>query len=202
MNLRLTVASLLGAVLIFVAPARGTSIRTGSSYGQIAATSSTAAAGIGTEYLVPLTPISPDDFDLLLQISPTSSFLNNPIQITIGLTSPPFFTSSTSTDSFGILNCNNDGSGTAGSNLGMVCTPTGNSTCDLSGATVNGNTITLPGACVTANETFFFDESTPGGAFASVTTVAATTTPEPSSLALIGISLVTLALLSRRRLLA
>jgi hypothetical protein len=198
--MRMTVVLLLIIVLISAAPAHGTSIRTGSSYGMISQTSTADSTGIGTEYLVPLTPIDPNDFDLLLQISPTSSSLGQQIQITINLAVPPFFTSSTSTDSFGILNCNSDG--TAGTNLGTVCTPTGNPSCDLSAATVSGDTITLPGACVAANETFFFDESTPGGAFAAVSAVTTTAAPEPSPLALLGVSLIPLALLSRHRLLA
>lgn len=199
MRMRPTVVLLLIIVLISAAPAHATSIRTGSSYGMISQNSTADSTGIGTEYLVPLTPIDPKDFDLLLQISPTSSSLGQQIQITINLASPPFLTSSTSTDSFGILNC--DSGGTAG-NLGTVCTPTGNPSCDLSTATVSGNTITLPGACVAANETFFFDESTPLGAFAAASAVTTTAAPEPSPLALLGVSLIPLALLSRRRLLS
>ncbi len=196
MNLRLTVALLLASALIFIAPARATSIRTGSSYGQIASTSLTDASGIGTEYLVPLTPIDPNDIDLLLQISSTSSFLNNPIQITINLAGTPFVAN---TAAFGILNCGSDG--TAGTNLGTVCTPASNPACDLSGVTGNGGTITLPGACIVANETFYFDEASTG-VFAAVSPVTATAAPEPSSLALTLVSLIPIALLSRRRLLA
>jgi hypothetical protein len=142
--------------------------------------------------LVPLTPINPDDIDLLLQISPTSPDLGDPLEVMLDLSTQSFVTN---TDNFGILNCGS--TGTAGSNLGTICTPITNPTCNLAGVSDNAGTITLPGSCIIAGETFYFDEAS-AGVFADVSPLTAT--PEPSSLALLGMGLISVAFFSRRRL--
>jgi hypothetical protein len=183
---------LFGTTLIFASSVRATSVRTGSSYGQI---SSSETSDIGTQSLVPLTPISTSYIDLLLQIGSGSPYLGDPIKVTAPLVSS--FISGT--DPFGILGCGSDG--TAGSTLGTVCTPMANPTCDLSGVTYSGGSLTLPGSCIVVGETFYFDESTSGvGTFATLSPVTSTPTPEPSGLALLGIGLIPLAFLSNRRL--
>lgn len=185
------VALFFGILLIGATSASANFIRTGSSYGQIA--SSQVETGIGTEYLVPLTPISSSDIDMLLQIDPASPNLNTQIQLTISLTAS--FQSGTT--NFGVLNC--DSNGTAGSNLGTVCTPTTNPLCDLTNVTPVGGTITIPGACIAGNETFYFDEASSTGSFAPVAPVSSVTAPEPSSVALLGIGLISLAFIRRRQ---
>jgi hypothetical protein len=191
MNIRLAAIFLLAGAALWVAPAGATSIRTGSSYGNI---SDSATSSIGTQYLVPLTPIDPADIDLLLQISATSPNFMDPIQVTVNL-SPAAFMPGTAT--FGIVAC-------PGANLGNVCTPASNPTCDLSGVTVKAGTITLPGSCNVANETFYFDEAlnpdNPNGVFGDISVVKPTSTPEPGSLELLALGLVSFALLSKRLL--
>jgi hypothetical protein len=192
MTARWSVSLLLGMALVFVGSARADRIRATSSYGQIGDSQTSA---IGTQSLVPLTPISDQDGDLLLQISPTSPDLGDPLEVTVTL-SPTEFIAGTGT--FGILEC------PGGTNLGSVCTPASNPACDLSAVSYVGGSLTLPAACDVANETFYFDEpmSTQGpftGAFAQVTPVTSSTMPEPSSLGLLGIGLISMMFLSRRR---
>ena len=185
MNVRLTLGLLVGTALIFASSARATGIRSGSPYG---IPSSCSTLSIETQCLVPLTPINPSDVDLVLQISPTSSDLGDSLQVTLDLSSTSFVTG---TDAFGILNC-------PGFNLGATCTPTTNPTCDLTGVTDVAGTITLPGSCDVANETLYFDLASTAGI--SVSPVTPTATPEPGSLALLGIAVIPVMLLSRRRL--
>jgi hypothetical protein len=193
MNVRLAVTMLFAAVLIFVAPARADSIRHGSSYGT--PNSTTSPTSVGTEYLVPLTPTSPTDFDVVLRISSSSPFLGDPIEVTLDLSTMPFVMG---TSTFGLIDCT--------TSVGNLTTPCGTSTsngtgCNLSGVTDIGGTITLPGACDVAGMVFYFDEASTMGVFAaSVTPVTAPTAPEPTSLVLLGISLIPLAFLSKRRL--
>jgi hypothetical protein len=192
MTARCSVMLLLGIALIFGGPARADRIRTGSSYGKIIQPQQSSA--IGTQSLVPLRPVSEQDGDLLLQISPTSPDLGDPLKVTLVL-SPTELIPGTGT--FGILEC-------PGLNLGTVCTPGTNPVCDLSGVSEVSGTITLPGACDVANETFYFDEPAATGqnpftgAFAQVSPVTPTV-PEPGSLALAGVGLLSLAFLSKRR---
>jgi hypothetical protein len=188
MKTKRTLVALLAAALLCATAARATTIRTGSSYGMI---SSSTSSSLGTDYLVPLTPISPSDFDLLLQISPTSPDLGDPLQVTLDLGSS--FISGD--DPFGILACNNNGM--AGTNLGAVCTPTSNPACDLTGVTDVAGSIVLPGSCDVANETFYFDLASTSGI--AVSPVTATLTPEPGSLSLLGLALFSLVIFSRRR---
>jgi PEP-CTERM motif len=192
MNVRLLVTLLLGTALIFVAPAQANSIRTGSNYGM--PNSSTSSTSVGTQFLVPLTPISATDFDVLLQISSTSPFLGDPLQVTLDLSGTPFVIGTTA---FGLINCT--------TSVGNLTTPCGSSTsngtgCNLSGVTDVGGTITIPGSCDVAGMVFYFDEASTTGVFADVSPLTPSVAPEPSSLALIGISLISLALFSRRRL--
>ncbi len=191
MNIKLASTFLLGATVLLVAPVRADRIRTGSSYG-MAINSQTSS--IGTQTLVPLTPLGPTEGDLVLQISPTSPDLGDAIQVKITLSSTEFVMG---TGTFGVVNC-------PGFNLGSLCTPASNPTCNLSGVTYQGGSLTLPGSCDVANETFYFDEPATtddfSGTFADISAVTPTTTPEPSSLALLSAGLFSLALLSKRLL--
>jgi hypothetical protein len=200
MKAKFTLALLLGTLMIFASSARGTAIRATTPYGVVPGTSDTV--DLGTYWIVPPPPGSGDD--LVLQISPTSSDLGDPISVTLDLSSTSFDTNtadysgaSTSDGTFGIITCDSGGT-YAGGNLNSLCTPTTNSACDLSGITDGGGvgTITLPGTCDVANETFYFDLESDSG----ISVTAVTGTPEPGSLALLGIGLIALAVLSMRRL--
>lgn len=192
MNIRMTALILIVVAVVFVAPARADRVRTGSNYGQIL---NSQTSSIGTQFLVPLTPIDPAEGDLLLQVSPSSPDLNDPIQVKIAL-SPTELIANTGT--FGIVTC-------PGFNLGSACTPASNAACDLSGVTYQGGMLTLPGSCNVANETFYFDEGAdPNGAFtgtfADISAVKTMATPEPGTLELLALALVSSALLSKRLL--
>jgi hypothetical protein len=196
MRLRFAASLLLLAVIFVVPNVSATSVvRSGSPYGNVNKTES--VPNIGVEYLVPLTPIDPSDNDLLLQINSTSPYLGDPLQVTLALAGTPFV----GTSNFGLLVCDSSNGGNL-IGAGVCPTSTSNSGCDLSGATISGSSITLPGSCNVAGATFYFDEapsSSPEGVFASVSPTTAAV-PEPSSLALLLVSLVPLALLSRRLL--
>jgi PEP-CTERM motif len=190
MNTKWFVAFLLGIALVLAVPARADRIRTASSYGQII---NSQPSAIGTQSLVPLTPISLQDGDLLLQISPTSPDLGKPLQVTITLSGTEFIAG---TGTFGVVDC-------PGSNLGTVCTPSTNPTCDLSAVLYSGGMLTLPGTCDVANETFYFDEPmAPNmftGTFAQVTAVTSSSMPEPSAFALLGLGLLSVMAFLKRR---
>jgi hypothetical protein len=187
------------ALFVCSSVASATSIRTGSSYGQIQ--SQTTLSGIGNEYLVPLTPISDTDIDLLLQISSGSSDLNHALTVTLsGSLGGPF---ESGTSSFGLIDCGSNG--TAGGNLGKVCTPvSANLACATALASATPSTngantiITLPGACITSGATFYFDESGTGSFAVSVS--PAVVTPEPSSFLLFLPGIGPIVFLVRRRL--
>lgn len=218
MNVRLTVALLFAAVLIFVAPARADSIRHGSSYGMLNSGSSSNPESIGTEFLIcfPNTGSSLSTScgdamdakdDLLLQIT---SVVKGSVQISIPDLAGSTF--DTGTALFGLVTCD---LGTSSSQLGSVCTPTPTSgaltPAEMACATALGSapmsmngsitTITLPASCTSLSHvTFYFDQNlvTPNE-FATLSGPG-TATPEPSSLTLLGISLISLAFLSKRRL--
>jgi hypothetical protein len=193
MNIKVAATLLLAAAILFVAPARADRIRSGSSYGLPGNPQMTS---IGTETLVPVPPDMTEG-DLVLQIIPSSPFLGDPIQVNVTLSSTEFVLG---TGTFGVINCPPIQTTLA------LCTPVTNPACDLSGVTPQAGTITLPGSCNVANETFYFDEPSTGttfdtiGPFAEISAVTPTTTPEPSSLALLCAGLFSLALLSRRLL--
>ncbi len=220
MKTKCTLAFVLAMLVSFTSTARATSVRTGSSYGQLLG-SPTQSVSIGTEYLIcyPETgasvsggcnnggTVSGED-DLLLQITSTVSG-------TVEISIPDLATSSFSTGTplFGLVTCDQ---GNSSGQLGSVCTPTmagtspgtfvptvADNACasDLSTAatSVSGSTttITLPTSCTGLTyATLYFDQTYPG--FASVSATA--TAPEPSSFAMLGIGLIPLMFLSRRRL--
>jgi hypothetical protein len=207
MKIKLTSVLVLGALAMFASTARATSIRTGSSYGQLSnITSSTQPFPIGDETVVCESTTSPSptnlctEWSLLLQINdaPTNPDLNQAIQLTLP----------GNEGVFGVLNCNvlNSLTGvydTGAQLFGSLCTPNTNplsASCDLGSVAFDGSgTIVLPGSCITASETFFFDENTNALASPSLAG-SAVATPEPGSLALLAISLILMAAVSRRRL--
>lgn len=196
MKVRFLATVLVGSTLFFASAARATSVRTGSNYGQPG--TSQTAPDVGTEYFVPLTPIDPEFIDLVLQISPTSPYLGDPIQVTVDLSTTSLASDGTT---FGLLMCNPGAAPqTAFSNLGTICTPTTNPSCSLDGVADNAGKITLPGSCIVAGETFYFDLASATGV--SVVPAPSVTTPEPGSLALLAIALIPFAFISKRRLLA
>jgi hypothetical protein len=205
-------------------PNRGT-----SSYGtQINIDTGIGASGTGFQEEVVCNPQNSDPgfvsgacsggaavgYDLLLAI--TSDALDGD---SFAVTLPSFLASSTDGVgggfSFGVLECslNSDGS-VAGNSPIMVggttfCTATQffNSTSsslvdtplagiaatcetDLQGLANGTDSITIPGACITKGMTFYFDETSPN------TTVA----PEPETLMLLGMGLLALMVVSKRRL--
>jgi hypothetical protein len=221
MNVKFTLALLLGTFVIFTSSARATAItRSGSGYGEVANILSngfTSIPGVtgGVEEWFACNPDTSDNpatgciggtFDLVLQITDTT-YVGDSLQITL-----PDLTASedAGTTSFGLLQCGTSFPD-AGLNpilcgaSGALLTPAPSSDCvtDFPSAPV-GNTITLPGSCVAVGATFYFDEAssdTPDATASAVgvTPGAITTAPEPSSLVLLGIGLIPVALLSRRR---
>jgi hypothetical protein len=201
MKVKIAMALLVGAALMLASPAGAT--RTESGYGEVTSMS----VGVGEGWSVPMsacdpanpsTPnCSPSDTDFLLQIIATNSA---PIVVTLDL-SPTSFNpdgDSPPDSPFGLLDCAEIFSLDPTGNLAPVC-QTGNdgSTCNLSGVADVGGSITLPGSCDVAGNTFYFDLASKSS---SISVVAGTApTPEPSSLALLGIALIPLAIYSRRR---
>jgi len=194
MKIKFSVALLLGVLVIFASSARATT-RTASGYGQPSST--TVAVGDG--WTVPMSACdsmscAPTDMDFLLQITTTNS---DPIVVMLDL-SPTSFNPGNDNppDSpFGLLDCTQIGSS---GNLGPVCA-TGNdgSTCNLAGVMNVGGSITLPGLCDVKGNTFYFDLASTSGISVSYGT---STALEPSSLTLLGLALIPVAVLSRRRL--
>jgi hypothetical protein len=219
MKVKFTPALLLGTLVIFTSSARATSItRSGSGYGEVANILSngfTSIPGVtdGVEEWFACNPDTSDNpatgciggtFDLVLQITDTT-YVGDSLQITL-----PDLTASedAGTTSFGLLQCGTSFPD-AGLNpilcgaSGALLTPAPSSDCVSEFPTAPvGNTIKLPGACVAVGATFYFDETssdTPDATASAVGVTPLTTTPEPSSLALLGIGLISVALLSRRR---
>ena len=204
MNIRFLATVVVGSTLFFASAARATSVRTGSSYG---VASDTQSSAVGEQWLVPFPGSGFTTGDVLLQISSTSPYLGDPIQVTLDLSGTPFVTG---TAAFGLINC--AASVSEMDNLASSGAPCSLSTnngagCDLTGVTPVGNTITLPGSCDVAGATFYFDEAdalspTTGefvGAFAAVSPVTSATAPEPGSLVLLGLGLISVAFFSMRR---
>jgi hypothetical protein len=198
MKARLAVVSVVALLIfVFVPQTWATSVRTGSGYGLPG--SPNTIPGIGTEWLIEM-PNS-TNWDLILQIDPSSPNLGDDLQVSVTLTSGSGFdTLQPDTDLFGLIGCASPQGNLAGNVCGVSVPSIPD--CNLTSANINGGTITLPGACNVANATFYFDEGSSPGVFASVTPVGATVAPEPPTLLLIAIALVPLALLSGRKLLA
>ena len=72
----LTLALLAGTGLIFAAPRRANSVRSGSGYGVVS--SPEAVPGLGEQWLVPLSATGGVNGDVLLQISFTAADLGDP----------------------------------------------------------------------------------------------------------------------------
>jgi hypothetical protein len=204
MKVKIAMGLLLGAALMLASPARAT--RTDSGYGLFSSTET--VSGIGEEWLVPFPNLTPQPGDVLLQISSTSSDLGDPINVTLDLSSVSFVTIANGftvdTPNFGMIDCAGVGSL---SNLHPICgSSTNDGSCDLSGAKVVGDTITLPGTCIVGGATFYFDEADGDdangnfvGTFADVSPATSAVMPEPGSLALLGMGLLPVVFLAKRR---
>ena len=148
-----------------------------------------------------------DNYDLIVQIT-GNNYVGDALQI-----APPELDSSSlmsSSPAFGLLQCDesNPTDGLDPLLCGSPSTPTPSADCVSAFPTsaVSG-TITLPSSCVALGATFYFDETATStdnleaitAEDVSITPVPPTSAPESSSLSLLGIGLVSLALLSRRR---
>lgn len=216
MKVKFTLALLLGALVILTSPARAGIVRSGSGYGfDVISGDFTPITGVTESYAcVGQTNVTPaggcggdNNYDLIVQIT-GSTYVGDALQI-----APPELDStslSSSSPAFGLLQCDesNPADGLDPLLCGTPSTPTPSADC-VSGfpTSASSGTITLPGSCVVLGATFYFDETASStdnlesitAKGVSITPVPPTNAPESSSLSLLGIGLVSLALLSRRR---
>ena len=215
MRLQLVMALLLGTRLILASPAQAS--RTESGYGE--AGSGTTVNGVGEEWFARITAcgtsntcVTNTSQDLLLYINPS---LNGPVDVTLNLAGTfnlGSLSSPGTTDSpFGLVDCSNAQQGNIGADqnnpgpcdFGLNTAPnvpTNGATpagCSLPSATAGTQvTIAIPSSCLKGGEVFYFDLADANNI--SITTGSAPV-PEPSSLALLGVALLPLAFLIRRR---
>ena len=220
MRLKLTIALLLGTLLIVASPARAN--RTDSGYSPFTTTPVTTSWGLDWLWdstLCTNPQLQPPPIgngicsntggitvgtDLFVQITPNNFSL--PLDVTLDLS--PSFNATGAVDSpFGQIDCANSFLGTLGGGMAPP-SPTGpckfsntNGTappgCVLPNPTPGTDiTVVLPSSCLQAGEVFYFDLADKNNI--SVTP-GSPTVPEPSSLVLLGAALIPVAFLARRR---
>ncbi len=204
MKLRLAtlLATLIAALLFGASVTHATSIRNGSGYG-IPDLLSSPSADV-TQWGDCLPP-GFGECDLVVQINSNAPDLGQQITITVSdltTSSTGFLTDETGSSSltYGLIDCPNSLLGNLGPNQSGPCTST--TTEDLTGCNLSApdssGTFALSTACVVAGETFYFDVSGTTVEAASIGPGTPTATPEPTSLALLAVGLISLLLVSRR----
>jgi len=203
MNVKFTLALLLGIVLIFASPARATSTRSGSGYGTTNMLTSPSTLVTQWGVCIPETT----NCDLLLQINspttPTESLLVT-LNNTLDSASTGYLDGEDGNPSltFGAIDCSMNTGNLGNSNSPCASTANNGQSCGITEET--SSTFEILGSCV-AMQTFYFDlqnitvslDGIPDVNAADVSQV--TPAPEPGSVALLAIGLIPLALLPRRR---